>query len=146
MSSAALLMSDCNYTLRSDQATPDPKNHPVLKGKCPSCGQPISEAAKAREVGTLRERLAKLEDLIQGAREELNEYALNKKGRQRARSAGQMSAPCFSRHSSRRLRLADPSVPEQSQSRPGLLLAVCGTRRQQLRSSEQKRQGHHRAR
>ena len=46
-----------------------------LKGKCPSCGQSISEAVKTRELETLRERLADLEGLIQGAREELNEYA-----------------------------------------------------------------------
>jgi DNA repair exonuclease SbcCD ATPase subunit len=46
-----------------------------LKGKCPSCGQSISEAVKTREVETLRERLADLEGLIQGTREELNEYA-----------------------------------------------------------------------
>jgi DNA repair exonuclease SbcCD ATPase subunit len=46
-----------------------------LKGKCPSCGQSISETVKTRELETLRERLADLEGLIQGAREELNEYA-----------------------------------------------------------------------
>jgi hypothetical protein len=46
-----------------------------LKGRCPSCGQSISEAVKTREVETLRERLADLEGLIQGTREELNEYA-----------------------------------------------------------------------
>jgi DNA repair exonuclease SbcCD ATPase subunit len=42
--------------------------------KCPSCGQPISVAAKAKEAETLRERLARLEGLIQGARKELNEF------------------------------------------------------------------------
>src|SRR5713101_2624617 len=46
-----------------------------LKGECPTCGQPISGAAKARGVETLHERLADLEGLIQGTREELNEYA-----------------------------------------------------------------------
>jgi hypothetical protein len=46
-----------------------------LKGKCLSCGQSISEAVKAREVKTLRERFADLEGLIQGKREELTEYA-----------------------------------------------------------------------
>lgn len=46
-----------------------------LKGKCPSCGQAISETVKTKEVVTLRERLADLEGLIQGTREELNEYA-----------------------------------------------------------------------
>jgi len=46
-----------------------------LKGKCPSCGQSISEAVKTREVEALRERLAHLEGLIQGTREKLNEYA-----------------------------------------------------------------------
>jgi DNA repair exonuclease SbcCD ATPase subunit len=46
-----------------------------LKGKCPTCGQPIAEGVKAREVEALRGRLSDLEGLIQGAREELNEYA-----------------------------------------------------------------------
>ncbi|HEV2221544.1 MAG TPA: hypothetical protein VGR84_00935 [Candidatus Acidoferrales bacterium] len=46
-----------------------------LKDKCPTCGQPISAAAKAGEVERLGERLADLEGLVQGAREELNEYA-----------------------------------------------------------------------
>lgn len=46
-----------------------------LKGKCPLCGQSISEVVKTREVETLRERLADLEGLIQRTREELNEYA-----------------------------------------------------------------------
>ena len=46
-----------------------------LKDKCPTCGQPISAAAKAKEVETLGERLADLEGLIQRTREELNEYA-----------------------------------------------------------------------
>jgi DNA repair exonuclease SbcCD ATPase subunit len=46
-----------------------------LKGKCPSCGQPISDEAKAVEMESLRERLADIEGLIQGAKEELNEYA-----------------------------------------------------------------------
>jgi DNA repair exonuclease SbcCD ATPase subunit len=45
-----------------------------LKGKCPSCGQSISEAVKTREVQTLHEQLADLEGLIQGTRDELNEY------------------------------------------------------------------------
>jgi hypothetical protein len=45
-----------------------------LKGKCPTCGQPISAAAKAKGVETLGRRLADLEGLIQGTREELNEY------------------------------------------------------------------------
>jgi DNA repair exonuclease SbcCD ATPase subunit len=46
-----------------------------LRVKCPSCGQSISETVRTREVETLRERLAHLEGLIQGTREELNEYA-----------------------------------------------------------------------
>ena len=46
-----------------------------LKDKCPTCGQPIAEGVKAGEMETLRERLADLEGLIQGTREELNEYA-----------------------------------------------------------------------
>ena len=46
-----------------------------LKDKCPTCGQPIAEEVKAGEMETLRERHADLEGLIQGTREELNEYA-----------------------------------------------------------------------
>src|SRR5260370_12153383 len=46
-----------------------------LRAKCPTCGQPISEAARAREIESLRERLADLEGLIQGTREELSEGA-----------------------------------------------------------------------
>jgi hypothetical protein len=46
-----------------------------LKGKCPTCGQPISEEVKAVEMESLRERLADLEGLIQGTKEELSEYA-----------------------------------------------------------------------
>ncbi|MHB8526205.1 MAG: AAA family ATPase [Candidatus Acidiferrales bacterium] len=45
-----------------------------FKDKCPTCGQPISAAAKAKEVEALGERLADLEGLIQGTREELNEF------------------------------------------------------------------------
>jgi len=43
-----------------------------LNDKCPTCGQLISVAAKAKEAEGLRQRLANLEGLIQGAREELN--------------------------------------------------------------------------
>jgi len=46
-----------------------------LKGKCPTCGQPISQEAKKRELEALRERLAEVEGLIQGTKEELSEYA-----------------------------------------------------------------------
>jgi DNA repair exonuclease SbcCD ATPase subunit len=46
-----------------------------LKGKCPQCRQPISEEAKNREMKALRDRLSDLDALIQGAKEELNEYA-----------------------------------------------------------------------
>jgi DNA repair exonuclease SbcCD ATPase subunit len=46
-----------------------------LKGKCPTCGQPVSEGVKAREMEALREGLADLEGLIQGTKEELSEYA-----------------------------------------------------------------------
>ena len=46
-----------------------------LKDKCPTCGQPIAEEVKAGEMEALRERLADLEGLIQGTREELSEYA-----------------------------------------------------------------------
>jgi len=45
-----------------------------LKDKCPTCGQPIAEEVKAGEINALRKRLADLEGLIQGTREELNEY------------------------------------------------------------------------
>src|SRR5690348_985791 len=46
-----------------------------LKSKCNSCGQSISEAIKTREAQRLRERLSELGGLIQGTRQELNEYA-----------------------------------------------------------------------
>src|SRR5712692_999083 len=41
-----------------------------LKGKCPTCRQPISEELKIKEMGALRDRLADLEELIQGTKEE----------------------------------------------------------------------------
>jgi DNA repair exonuclease SbcCD ATPase subunit len=46
-----------------------------LKGECPQCRQPISEVVKKREMEVLRERLADLDGMIQGTKEELNEYA-----------------------------------------------------------------------
>jgi len=46
-----------------------------LKGKCSTCGQSISEEVKAKEMKALRERLADLDGLIQGAKEELSKYA-----------------------------------------------------------------------
>ncbi len=46
-----------------------------LKVKCPICGQAISEEVKTAEMEALRERLADLDGLLQGAREELSEYA-----------------------------------------------------------------------
>ncbi|MFI5091996.1 MAG: AAA family ATPase [Candidatus Acidiferrales bacterium] len=46
-----------------------------LKGKCSTCGQSISEEVKAREVEALHERLAELEGMIQGTKEELSECA-----------------------------------------------------------------------
>jgi DNA repair exonuclease SbcCD ATPase subunit len=46
-----------------------------LKGRCPQCRQPISEEVKNREMEALRERLADLDGMIQGAKEELSEYA-----------------------------------------------------------------------
>lgn len=46
----------------------------AMRGKCPTCWQPLSEAAKAKEVERLRARLSDLEGLIQGVREELNEF------------------------------------------------------------------------
>jgi len=45
-----------------------------FKDKCPTCGQSISPAVKAKEVQTLSARRADLEDLIQGTRDELNEF------------------------------------------------------------------------
>lgn len=45
-----------------------------FKNKCPTCGQPISPAAKANEVEALSERLGDLGGLIQGTREEFNEF------------------------------------------------------------------------
>jgi len=45
-----------------------------LKDKCPTCSQPISATAKAKEVETLGARFSDIEALIQGAREELNEF------------------------------------------------------------------------
>ncbi|MGH7744226.1 MAG: hypothetical protein ACREQ5_05315, partial [Candidatus Dormibacteria bacterium] len=47
----------------------------ALKDKCPTCRQPITQEVKAGETEALRERLADLEGLIHGTREELNEYA-----------------------------------------------------------------------
>jgi DNA repair exonuclease SbcCD ATPase subunit len=46
-----------------------------LKGRCPQCRQPISEEAKTSEMEALRERLADLDGVIQGTKEELSEYA-----------------------------------------------------------------------
>jgi AAA ATPase domain len=46
-----------------------------LGGRCPQCRQPISEELKNREVEALRERLADLDGMIQGTKEELSEYA-----------------------------------------------------------------------
>ncbi|HEV2618136.1 MAG TPA: AAA family ATPase [Candidatus Acidoferrales bacterium] len=43
-----------------------------FKEKCPTCGQPVSAAMKAKEGEALRERLASLEVLIQGTREKLD--------------------------------------------------------------------------
>jgi DNA repair exonuclease SbcCD ATPase subunit len=45
-----------------------------LKDECPTCGQPISAIAKAKEVETLGERFSDIEGLIQGTREELNKF------------------------------------------------------------------------
>ncbi|MHB8411223.1 MAG: AAA family ATPase [Candidatus Acidiferrales bacterium] len=45
-----------------------------MMGKCPTCHQAISDGAKARGLERLRGRLADFEGLIQGTREELNEY------------------------------------------------------------------------
>jgi RecF/RecN/SMC N terminal domain len=46
-----------------------------LKGRCPQCRQLVSEEAKKSEMEALRERLAHLDGMIQGTKEELNEYA-----------------------------------------------------------------------
>lgn len=57
-----------------------------FKDKCPTCGQPISPAAKAKEVEALGERVADLEGLIQGTREELNEFGNLEMARSRLES------------------------------------------------------------
>ncbi len=46
-----------------------------LKGKCPTCAQPISNEVKTKGMETLRERLGDVEGLIQGTKEELSEYS-----------------------------------------------------------------------
>ena len=46
-----------------------------LKGRCPRCRQPISEEAKNKEMRALRDRLADLDAMIQGSKEELKECA-----------------------------------------------------------------------
>lgn len=45
-----------------------------LKGNCPTCGQPILMATRAKELERLRERLSDIEGLIQGTRERLSEF------------------------------------------------------------------------
>jgi energy-coupling factor transporter ATP-binding protein EcfA2 len=47
----------------------------TLEGKCPTCGQTISPEVKQRETESLQQRLAAVEGLIQGTKEELSEYA-----------------------------------------------------------------------
>ena len=44
------------------------------KDKCSTCGQPISAATRAKERERLGDRLSDIEGLIQGTREELNEF------------------------------------------------------------------------
>lgn len=46
-----------------------------LSSTCPTCRQLVSEEVKTKEMEVLRERLANLEGLIQGTKEELSEYA-----------------------------------------------------------------------
>jgi len=46
-----------------------------FKGRCTTCGQAVSDEVMAKELWRLQERLADLEGLVQGAREELNELA-----------------------------------------------------------------------
>jgi DNA repair exonuclease SbcCD ATPase subunit len=46
-----------------------------LGSKCPRCRQPISKETQRKELEALRKSLADLGDMIQGAREELSEYA-----------------------------------------------------------------------
>ncbi len=46
-----------------------------LKGQCPTCRQPISPEVKTAEMKKLRDRLADLEGMIQGTKEEVSEYA-----------------------------------------------------------------------
>ncbi len=45
-----------------------------LSSTCPACWQLVSEEVKTKRMEVLRERLAELEGLIQGAKEELTEY------------------------------------------------------------------------
>lgn len=45
-----------------------------LQAKCPQCRQAVSEEMKKREIKALRERLADLDGMIRGAKEEMNEY------------------------------------------------------------------------
>ena len=44
-----------------------------LKDRCPTCGQPVSAGAKARESERRNDRLAELEELIQEIRKQLSE-------------------------------------------------------------------------
>jgi DNA repair exonuclease SbcCD ATPase subunit len=46
-----------------------------LKGKCPACGQPVSEEVKTKDRKALCERLSELDGLSQGTKEELNDLA-----------------------------------------------------------------------
>jgi len=46
-----------------------------LGSKCPRCRQPVSKEAQRKELDALRKNLADVEDLLQGAKEEVSEYA-----------------------------------------------------------------------
>jgi DNA repair exonuclease SbcCD ATPase subunit len=78
-----------------------------LRGKCPACKQPISEEVKAEEMEALHERLADLGGLIQGAKEEMSEYA----GIEAATS--RLQAHCRALARQRKL------IEEQSKLQPG---------------------------
>jgi DNA repair exonuclease SbcCD ATPase subunit len=81
-----------------------------LKDKCPTCGQPISAIAKAKEVEALGERFSDIEELIQGAREELNEFGNLEVARSRLESHRRALA--------RRAKLLDEQSKVQGAQKP----------------------------
>jgi chromosome segregation ATPase len=83
-----------------------------LKDKCPTCGQPISATAKATEVETLGARFSDIEALIQGAREELNEFGDSEVATSRLESHRRALA--------RRAKLAEEQSLVQAVQKPGV--------------------------